>query len=966
MKKILFGLLLIISFQAFGQVPTGYQYRRVNERIQGKFMVDSVFTLPRYTDTVQANLHKLTVDTCGAMFFSYTKDSVYYRACNPKRWITVGSGSGGGSTQKFGHPSGDFRATENRNFSGAGTRSFAFDSLTSMYIAIKRDQFFQISDYQTGNDRLLLDPDFSYIASPGQTSGITVYDDTISIEPADKLLISNIEYNSGAALVGIALDTLTNRVYRKAVSPTVAGFSVLGRILNSSGTAVDITARSNEEVLFRNGDSLKFGLPNLLARQGGNQIGFLLDKTSLADTVGLTGGLIGAATYTISSNKLRVQAAFDFSWVRYDSLTSLDAIQLDAVVSFGAFSSATYMANFGLYNTVTPLNGRYSIYGYISTRTDQGDQGRMTIRSLDAAGSETILATSSSDLSMSVNDSIQVKWEKFENTVTFSARNLTTNGSWITTKYTLTGTQTSHSVGSIGILTYTTDYYIHQFKVSSKQVKNPDVYLFGDSKFTKSTYQNESLPALLKNNFGSVYANCAVGSTTAELMLNRSEIINVIKPKKILIESSNDIRLGVSSGTWQANLTQLYNIFTAAGIEVYFTVLYETSVDQSAMDTWLTANYPAAYIRSPWVELQKYGTGILVDGIHLSAIGNKIVADALTLDGKLATDITDHFNYSTAALIPYNSSAAIVHIGLDTLVTSPTYGKLVRKTAGGSTPTLQQVLTAGSTLASSETIATGVNTLTISTASSGVTPLSVTTVGAGIAISALTTGAGSGIYTESGSGYGIQAITGTGVGGEFTVNPSSTNTIVPVLQLKRVTSGTGATGEGGSIEFYNETDGAIRKTNEVISQLTAGGDAQRTAKLIFTGLSINATNSFDTLYTAGDYVTLTESSATTFTSTVVTTSKIAGGEIIVTVEANNTTDFQARTLRFIWSAVNKAGTLTITISTPEEVVALSSGTLTCTITATDAGAGILQFKANAVSSLTQSTLRCSYQTFKNF
>jgi len=95
MKKILLFLFILVSFQAFGQTPTGFQSRKVNERLQGKFMVDTAFYLPRFTDTVQANLHKL-VDTCGSMFFSYTKDSIYYRACNPKRWISLGSGSGSG------------------------------------------------------------------------------------------------------------------------------------------------------------------------------------------------------------------------------------------------------------------------------------------------------------------------------------------------------------------------------------------------------------------------------------------------------------------------------------------------------------------------------------------------------------------------------------------------------------------------------------------------------------------------------------------------------------------------------------------------------------------------------------------------------------------------------------------------------------------------------------------------------
>jgi len=90
MKKILFFILIVISIQSFAQ-PAGYQKRIVNERIQGSFMVDSAFNIPRYYDTTAANLHKRS-DSCGAMFFSYAKDSIYIRLCNPKKWITLGSG----------------------------------------------------------------------------------------------------------------------------------------------------------------------------------------------------------------------------------------------------------------------------------------------------------------------------------------------------------------------------------------------------------------------------------------------------------------------------------------------------------------------------------------------------------------------------------------------------------------------------------------------------------------------------------------------------------------------------------------------------------------------------------------------------------------------------------------------------------------------------------------------------------
>ncbi len=136
-------------------------------------------------------------------------------------------------------------------------------------------------------------------------------------------------------------------------------------------------------------------------------------------------------------------------------------------------------------------------------------------------------------------------------------------------------------------------------------------------------------------------------------------------------------------------------------------------------------------------------------------------------------------------------------------------------------------------------------------------------------------------------------------------------------------------------------------------------------------------NSFDITTTASStnpdrvkipsiYKTLTESSATTFLIVTVATGEVSGGEILVTIEANDGTDFQARTIRFIWTAVNKAGTLSIAVNTPEEINTNSSGTLTCTITAIDGGSGNISFQANAVSSLSQSVLRASCMILKNF
>lgn len=116
----------------------------------------------------------------------------------------------------------------------------------------------------------------------------------------------------------------------------------------------------------------------------------------------------------------------------------------------------------------------------------------------------------------------------------------------------------------------------------------------------------------------------------------------------------------------------------------------------------------------------------------------------------------------------------------------------------------------------------------------------------------------------------------------------------------------------------------------------------------------------------GNLTALTESTATTFVRINVPTGTVTGGEIVVTVRADDATDFQARTLKFNYACVNKAGTLTATLSAVTENAAASTGTLTATPTAVDSGSGNLDIKLNAVSSLTQTTLQAQAHITKNF
>lgn len=154
---------------------------------------------------------------------------------------------------------------------------------------------------------------------------------------------------------------------------------------------------------------------------------------------------------------------------------------------------------------------------------------------------------------------------------------------------------------------------------------------------------------------------------------------------------------------------------------------------------------------------------------------------------------------------------------------------------------------------------------------------------------------------------------------------------------------------GASVNLTDKTTTAGSETNSLSLYVKPAGSAI-TQRLVLMGKE----------------TALTESTATAFSRIALSSGQYCGGNITVTIQANDGTDFQARTMRFAYTAVNKAGTITVTIETPVEIVAASAGTLTCTITAVDSGSGNLDFKANAVSSLTQTSLQAQCFVANNY
>jgi hypothetical protein len=116
---------------------------------------------------------------------------------------------------------------------------------------------------------------------------------------------------------------------------------------------------------------------------------------------------------------------------------------------------------------------------------------------------------------------------------------------------------------------------------------------------------------------------------------------------------------------------------------------------------------------------------------------------------------------------------------------------------------------------------------------------------AGVALDGLATTSGTGVYGRS----------ATGLGGRFSVTPSSTNTVVEIMRVERISSGTEAAGMGGSIDYNLSTitGHATALSNQLISKWTTATTGAATSQFILTGSSAG---------TIADLLTISGSGAT--------------------------------------------------------------------------------------------------------
>lgn len=98
MRKLL-GLIILLSLSlmSFGQPPTARSSSAVTA-VDSRAQMALNLTIPRYQDTLQANLAaNIGLDSIGSLIFTRVDNHILKRVCCPKKWVIIDSTGGGGS-----------------------------------------------------------------------------------------------------------------------------------------------------------------------------------------------------------------------------------------------------------------------------------------------------------------------------------------------------------------------------------------------------------------------------------------------------------------------------------------------------------------------------------------------------------------------------------------------------------------------------------------------------------------------------------------------------------------------------------------------------------------------------------------------------------------------------------------------------------------------------------------------------
>lgn len=368
-----------------------------------------------------------------------------------------------------------------------------------------------------------------------------------------------------------------------------------------------------------------------------NVLGTILNQSTFTS---LTGFTPNGTTPTVSGGQLQFSGGTgtETASLDYNYFTTLTNWSETINMVAGTVTSSSYGLALGVRSA--EVNGGFDqAFAGFGMATGAA-AGFVSIYSGSAQGGATppIVATSTSALSFSAGDTIQLSVALNYNVMTATVSDLTTASAPVTVSYTFLFTylQTAFppNIGKFAIYNFGGSQNVSSWSITSTTQKNAQVAFIGDSKtvgYYAGTYGNAFALAMQANLNDIIEAGG--NDATGDVLLNLPEIISLHPQAVVLNIGRNDLcEYSISLGTIEANYASIVSQLQAANITVYHLLpIYETACNQASLTSYITSTYTSVnQITSTLAAYAGTGSNVLAgDGIHPNALGHQLIYNAL-------------------------------------------------------------------------------------------------------------------------------------------------------------------------------------------------------------------------------------------------------------------------------------------------------------------------------------------------
>lgn len=245
--------------------------------------------------------------------------------------------------------------------------------------------------------------------------------------------------------------------------------------------------------------------------------------------------------------------------------------------------------------------------------------------------------TATGTLIFSSTDLLEMAITQRGYSISASIRNITTNSSALTSKYTyFTGNifRTLPNTRRVSLWNLGGSFIVENLSWYIYEPKNAEMLVVGDSKTsgTRYTLQGQRYVDILNNYYTRVINASGDGDTILDVLHRIDEVIN-LRPKRLVMAiGSNSIRGNFPN--YLEDYDTIVSKATSVGIEVFHLIgFYEGSIDQTPLSDHIYSKYPLSNIIDCLSPTNQ--AGLLADFAHLNDTGNQFVANTIITSGKL-------------------------------------------------------------------------------------------------------------------------------------------------------------------------------------------------------------------------------------------------------------------------------------------------------------------------------------------